>query len=672
MTINDLPLRNKDAVGDIATLADGQVLLPSFVVRRGDGLYVDISAMDSHELFLRFVERVFSAGTCFSGLDHDLFGKLLFDYAPADIAALLGRFEAEGRPPELRLASDIVPFPAERQALYRGIKLLDRGEAAEYLFEQVTVDAEIQVPRYGDADPADESGEQPLLGYDTQTVSERAYLDFDEFVAAAWNKGLRYGIDAAAVREAIARDKAERLLVARQKPPLQGSDANIEEQTDVLHRDDSPRIRPDGRMDLRHFRNRFPQVVAGMPLFKKVPRIEGVSGWNVSGSELPPEVVKDFDVGTLAGPGTRVERTGDGRELVVAAMDGFLNIDAQSGQVSITDKIINKEGVSARTTGDLALSGDEYEEHGEVQEKRVIEGRHMTFFAAVFGSIVSNGGRIVIKQALSGGAAKSPGGSIVVEGSASRATLEARRGLIEVAQAEGSLLIGQVVRVGRAVGCEIVADEVVIEQAEGCAIAARSATIGVATARKHEGTILTLLLPDIEHYDKEIEKAAAAGTAAEAALAARRITLAALAEQPDMKTYLALQPKIKAGTLAMTPAQEANWQKLLGRLGPALREYSRLHGEAQNLQATIAESGQHIETLRQERSDALVAVRCAIGEVKGETIVRSRQVRPDQPPLASLPAKELHLKLREAGAAAERLFGGDSGSVSWSPDQGLM
>ena len=664
MTENDPRAASEGAVGNLATLGDGQVLLPGFIVRRGDGLYVDLAAMDSPELFLSFVERVFVAGTRFAGLDYDLFGKLLFDYTTADIAALIDRCEAAGRPPELRLAGDIVPFPAERQALYRGVKLLEDGAAAEYFFEQVTVDSEIQVPRYGDVDT---NGDYPILGYDVQTVSERAYLDFDEFVAAAWNKGLRYGIDAAAVREAITRDKAERLIVARQKSPLQGSDASIVEQTDALHRDDSPRIRPDGRMDLCQFRNRFPQVVAGMPLFKKLPRVPGTSGWSVAGSELAPEVVKDFDIGTLAGPGTGIERSADGHELVVAAMDGFLNIDTQSGQVSITDKIINKEGVSARTTGDLALAGDEYEEHGEVQEKRVVEGHHMTFFAPVFGSILSDGGRIVVKQAISGGAAKSTGGSIVIEGSASRATLEAKRGLIEAAQVEGSLLIAQVVRVGRAVGCEIVADEVVIEQAEGCAIAARNATIGTTAARRNEGTIVTLLLPDLEGYDKEIEQTAAARTAAEAAIAARRTTLAPLAEQPDMKTYLALQPRIKSKALAMTPAQEANWLKLLGRIGPTLREYARIHGEVQGLQGNITESTQRIEALQQERAAALAAARCAIGDVQGETIVRSRRVRPDEPPLASLPAKELHLKLREAGAAADRIFGGDSGSVAWPP-----
>lgn len=652
------------AVGDLATLVDGQVLLPGFVLRREDGLHVDLAAMDSPELFLRFVERVFVSATRFAGLDYEAFLKLLFEYTTTDIAALLDRCAAAGRAPTLRLAADIVPFPPERQALYRGVKLLEGGAAAEYFFEQVTLDREIEVPRYGDADA---NGDCPILGYDSQTVAERAYLDFDEFIAAAWNKGLRYGIDAATVREAIARDKAERVLVARRKPPQQGHDASIEEQTEALHRDDSPRIRPDGRMDLRQFRNRFPQVVAGMALFKKLPRVAGVSGWDVAGHELAPEAVKDFDIGTLAGPGTRVERGADGQEFVYAAMDGFLNIDTQSGQVSITEKIVNKEGVSIRTTGDLALAGDEYEEHGEVQEKRVVEGHNMTFFADVFGSLESDGGRIVVKQAISGGAARSPGGSIVVEGAAARATLEARRGSIEAAQAEGSLLLARSVRVGRAVGCEIVADEVVVEVAEGCAIAARSVSIGATAMRRQEGTIVTLLLPDVERYAAEIATAAAARKAAEAALAPQRSALAGLAEQPDMKSYLTLQPRIKAGTLAMTAAQDANWQRLLGRIAPTLREYARIHGEVQALQAKMQEAAARIEELATERAAALAVVRCAIAEVRGETIVRRRVERPDAPPLAGLPAKELHLRLREAGAAAERIFSGESGAVDWAP-----
>lgn len=654
--------------GDLVSLAEGQVLLPSFVTTRPDGVWVDVSALDSPELFLRFVERVFGAGARFAGLDYDLFRNLLFDYSPSDISDLLERSEKAGKPPVMRLADDIVAFPPERQALYRGAKILGDGEAVEYLFEQLSRDVETQVPRFDEEAAPDEAGVRPILGYDTQTVAERVYLDFDEFVAALWSKDIRYGIDAAAVREAIRRDKVERLSIAHSKPPQPGNDASIAEQTDALHRDDSPRILPDGRMDLRHFRNRFPQVTEGTRLFKKMPRQSGAPGWNTMGKELAPEEVKDFDISTLAGPGTRIVRGDDGNEYVVAAMDGFLDIDAKTSQLSINDKIVHREGVSARGTGDLALSGDEFEEHGEVQEQRVVEGLHMTFLADIFGNIVSNGGRVLIKQKISGGSAKSPGGSITVEGAALSATLEANPGSIEVAQAEGSLLIGQKVHVTRAVSCDIIADEVVIEVAEGCAIAARNLTIGEAKARKNVGTTVTLLLPDIHHYETQIEAINAERKAAEDTLAVNKEAQGQLTVQPDIKAYLSLQPKIKSGALVMTPEQEANWQKLLVRVGPTLREYAGISGKAKSLQQTIDEASERIGVLQQERVAAMSMVRCEIRAADEETLVRARMIAVDAPPLASLPIKELRKNLREAEAGDERIRSSGDGYL-WPPEK---
>ena len=42
------------AIGNLATLADGQVLLPRFVLERQDGLYVDLSMLDSGREFIQF------------------------------------------------------------------------------------------------------------------------------------------------------------------------------------------------------------------------------------------------------------------------------------------------------------------------------------------------------------------------------------------------------------------------------------------------------------------------------------------------------------------------------------------------------------------------------------------------------------------------------------------
>jgi hypothetical protein len=472
-------------IGNIVDLKAGELLLPPFMQQEPDGLYVNLAAVDTGRPFAQFAERVFAARARFAGLDYKLFLDLAFLWEPQDIDAAMAEFERKGRAPLLRVARDIVAFPDERRDIYRNVKIGAGGAAAEYMFEPVSVERV-------ETDATAPDGVRVTL--------ERLYPDFDEFVAALWLKGVRFGIDAKAVREAIARDKAERLPIAAATPPVEGKDAGIDEQTDLLRRDDAPRLLPNGRMDLNHYRNRFPQVSTGTRLFKKVPRVLGRSGWNVDGKELPPTAVKDFDLETLAGPGTQLLREGSDLYLV-AAKDGFLDIDTKSGQVSIVDKIVSREGVSMRTTGDLSLSGDDYEEHGEVQEKRKVEGHNMTFLADVFGHILSDGGRVTLKQNLSGGNVTSPNGAIAVAGKALRAHLEARGGEISVERAESCVIVAERVRIGQAVNCDIVAGEVVVEQSTGCTIAARSAQLASTSARREEVTRVVLLLPDMVPFE---------------------------------------------------------------------------------------------------------------------------------------------------------------------------
>jgi len=651
------------AFGNPALLEAGQVLLPGFVARREGGLYVDLAALDSRELLLRFVERVFAGGARFVDLDYPLLLKLGFESSPQDMAHWLDEFEAAGKTPEVRLCADVVPFPAERQSLYRGLKVAADGTAAEYLFEPLVIDREIEVPV---AVESGVPGAPPMTQMTITTISERARLDFDEFVAALWLKGLRYGIDAVLVRSALAPERPERLTIARRKEVTPGRDASIEERCDALHRDDTPRILPDGRMDLRKFRNRFPQVTAETPLVQKLARVDGISGWSVGGAEITPPLPKDFDIATLAGPGTRIVRSAQG-EFIVAARDGFLNIDTRSSQIAITEKIVSHEGVSARTTGDLDLAGDEFEEHGEVQEQRVVEGHHMTFFADVFGEIRSNGGRVVFKRGISGGSATSTGGSIRVEGSASRARLEAKHGTVEVALAENTLIAAHTVRIGRAVRCQIVAAAVDIDRAEGCAIAARNVHIGTTAARRDEGTVVSLLMPDLERFAMDIEAMRKDLDESAAATATALEEIARLGTDPELKTYLAVQAKMENARLARNAVQERQWQSLKMRAAPRLQVLAKLDAKARQLQALCAEYKNRIDALQQKHSDALAAVRCVIDDVKGETRVRRRTAHPDAPSLANLGARELLIALREAGEPDERIFTGDSGSVCWPP-----
>lgn len=647
------------AIGNVADLREGQILLPAFVGRRPDGLFVDLLAVDSRGLIAEFVQRVFVSGARFVDLDYELFLNLLFLWEPADIDRRLAEFKNRGQPPQVRLAADIVPFGEERRALYRTVKILDGGRGAEYMFEQISVEREV---------------EDPSVPEGKRIVSERLYADFDEFVAALWEKGVRFGIDARAVREAIARDKAERLTIARFVAPREGKDAGVDEQSDQLHRDDAPRRLADGRIDLSQFRNRFPQVTKGTRLFKKIPRVSGVSGWDVAGKEIAPKPIKDFDIETLAGPGTEVVRE-SGLELVVAAQDGFLDIDAQSGKISVVDKIISREGVSMRTTGNLSLQGEEYEEHGEVQERRSVNGHHMSFFADVFGNIVSDGGRVTLKRNLSGGTIQDPGGEVVVEGAASRSEISVPDGSFRANHAENCIIIGGKVRIGRAVRCDIVAEEVAIESSEGCAVAARRIAVKTSTTRKDEASALTVLLPDLARFDAELARLADAREASEGRIGKFSAAMQALTAQPDMKSYLSLQPKIKAKTLIMSAAQQVQWQALLARLAPTLRQVAALNSEIQSSRQAVADTDAEIATVAEARRSAGQGLFCKIEVVAGDTVVYQLRQSSEDKALASLPAKELHKRLREPGARAVRLFFGVSGSFEWQPppeeDDGL-
>ncbi|HEX8962516.1 MAG TPA: flagellar assembly protein A [Rhodocyclaceae bacterium] len=636
-------------IANVVDMKAGEVLLPGFMQLADGALYVNLAALESRQPFAEFAARIFAAGARFDELDYDAFLNLAFLWEPRDIDAALAEFKRKGRPPLLRIARDIVAFPQERRDIYRGLKLAADGKSADYLFEQVSVERE---------------EDDPAVPGARRSVSERLYPDFDEFVAALWQKGLRFGIDVKAVREAIARDQAARVIVAASKAPVDGKDASVDEQTDLLHRDDAPKLLANGRMDLKHYRNRFPQVSAGTRLFKKVPRVEGRSGWNVEGKELPPAEVKDFDLATLAGPGTEVVRDGSG-EYVVAAVSGFLDIDDKSGQLSIVDKIVSREGVSMRTTGDLSLAGDDYEEHGEVQEKRKVEGHNMTFFADVFGGVLSNGGRVTIKQNLSGGTAQSPGGSVVVEGAASRALVEARGGEVTIDRAESTTVFAERVRIRRAINCEIAASEVVIEQAEGCTIAARKVLLQATSARRDEATRVILLLPDLTPFDDQRKALEAGRTEAQAQCERLGAALQTLAAQPDMKSYAAMAPRIKAKSIVLNPAQQAQWESLVARVAPTLRKAAALTAEIKRQGEYAAGAEKELADVARARREAMLGIACRVESVGCDTQIYARRPVFGETPVASVPAKALHKQLQELLVDAERLYTGHQGSAEW-------
>lgn len=640
-------------VGDAASLRAGEVLLPSFVEQRAAGLFVDPAGAARDGGILPFVERVFTAGARFADLDYPVFLNLLYGLNAPPAAPV-------------RLAADIVAFPPARRALYRAAKIAPDKSTAEYLFEPVEIEIEETVPVFG-APAADGSVE--VLGEEVRKHGEPARLDFDEFVAAMWEKGVRFGIDPAGVRAAIQSAQPTRLLIAHALPPTPGRAATIEEKTDALHRDNAPKIRPDGRMDLSQFKNRFPQVAGGTRLLQKLPSIPGKLGRDVAGAPLEPEAVPDFDFSGLAGPGTTVVKGADG-EFIVSAQDGFLNVDAQTNQVSVTEKIVSHEGVSMKATGDVVLTGDEFEEHGEVQDKRGVEGLHMTFFADVYGRIVSRGGRVIFKASIAGGQATSPGGSIVVEGRASRATLEARGGEVQVEFAEGCTIVASRVTVNHAVNCDILGEAVAIGVSEGSAIAGKQVKIAQSTTRKDTETIVSVLVPDMKRHDQEVAELEEARQQAKKLLAAQDAKLAQMQEDSGFKQFLALALTIAKGGAKLSPQHQANWNSAQARFAPQMREWQAAQQVCATARKKLETLAAQLAALAEQKMHAGDGIGCTIESVTGDTLVRRLAFQQDRSITEGTQAHDLAAHLRELGTGDDRLFWAGTGEFSWNCNPG--
>lgn len=619
--------------------------LPAYVLLRPEGVFITLSPPPAQDILRLFVERLFSNEARFTGLDYAKFTSLLYD---SDFAASLGSAS------ELRIASNIVRFPAQRKELYKGVNIVNNGERAEYMFEPVSMEVTTEEPVYG---TPGEDGVAPIVEYKRKVETRPAKLDFDEFVADMWIKGARFGIAADAVRDVISRGTSIRMDIALKLDPTDSKDAEITEESDTLRVDNAPMILPNGKADLRRARNRFPQVAKNAPLLRKIPRSLGKPGFLVTGATIEPRIPADIDLSKLAGEGTRIDNTAKG-ELLLANMDGFLCFDENSSEIWVTAKIENRGGISAKSTGDISLAVDEYVEHGEVQEGRVVEGKHMTFRSDVFGSILSKGGTIRFEGNLSGGRAQSIGGDIVVKGRAINARIEAWDGKITAAFADSCTIIGKSVSIERAVNCEIIADELQLEVAEGCAIAGKKIRIKSSNARKHLETVITVLLPDFSALDQQLAQAKTNLTQVDNALHAKSREITAAQSDPAFVKYLAIATKIKEGSIKLTEAQQFEWQKIVRQFAPIMKGSDELNNKHLALR-------NEIERLSQLRATSGGEECCEIGEVLGDTIVRKLNSNLGIAAFRDQPARELKEKLRQHGTQQERIFSKAHGSLEW-------
>src|SRR3989338_1648777 len=123
MAVSDLP-------DDITEIPPEELMLPGFISIRPEGVIIDLRALTLvTEGFELFVDRLFTGGMRFSGLDYAAFLKLLYD-----ASWLVGM---QGKCAEAKIAKKIIRFSPQRQTLYSAVKLIAGRSRAEYVFEPV-------------------------------------------------------------------------------------------------------------------------------------------------------------------------------------------------------------------------------------------------------------------------------------------------------------------------------------------------------------------------------------------------------------------------------------------------------------------------------------------------------------------------------------------------------
>jgi hypothetical protein len=600
------------------------------IARRPDGVYADPAVLGT--TLAAAVDGILRGDSYFVGVDYPVLLQALYDSGP-------GSAHAQGGAGGLRFASSIAPFDPGRRALYRSVKISD-GQA-EYYFEPVF-----------------------LTGPDGAETAAR--LDPDEFIADMWLKGIRFGIDVAAVRAAIDTGQAGRVVVARRLDPVPGQDAHVVEVSDDIHRSDAPRQLSNGKLDLMSFQNRFPQVQKGTRLLRKVPRAAGVPGIELSGIVIEPGVPRDLDLSAWCGLGTTVERTGEG-EFLVAQQAGYLSVDGKTSRISVGDKIVSHDGVSARTTGNLQLTGD-YEEFGEVQEKRTIEGESITVHGDVFGHLLSRGGTVLLNQNLVGGSARNRRGDIRVRGVASSAVIQASGGEVVLERAENCVVSGARVTVAHAVNCEILGEQVEVGVAEGCAIGGLRVTVGSSAPRRQGEMVVIAMHPDRAGIEQALTQVGERVAQFAELVARHKAEMGRLTGQPEVRAYLQLAARVRKNEITLTPEQVPQFQKMAHAQAPLLKAIAKLSQDLKALEAEQQAGMALLEQLGTQRADNATQCSVDVRAILGDTHVRAWAFRPDGASIYDLPARDVKARLRGA-LPTTVLFSGSGGAYAWRSDQ---
>ena len=624
--------------------------LPAFLAAREQGLFIDAAQLPAPPAFFDFVEQLLNSGRRFADLNYPLFLDALY------FPERLNKFAAA-----TRLARGVVPFHTGRQSLYKGVRLLEEDSLAEYFFEPAVMEVEYDHPLYGGAD---ESGNCPITGYEKRLRTQPTMRDLDEFIAAMWIRGIRYGLVLPVISAAIAHNKADRVVIARRLSASPGKNASIEEVFEGLQQSNAPAI-VDGKINLKRFQNRYPQVPKDCVMLRKTPMQQGSMGITVRGEKITPEPPKDFDLTTLSGEGTRIEARPEGLALI-ANLRGFIYKNKESPMMHVVETIETTDAIDAKNTGDLDLSVDDFIAHGEVQEGRIIKGKNMRFNAPVYGNLESQGGSIELQDNVGGSHINLIGvGTIHAVKRVYNTRIEAAQGSVFIHYAENTTIVAGSIQVGEAVNCTLISDRIKVDAATSCHIAAKNIDIGVSRDRRGSPTQATLLLPDTSAIALAKKQKQAMIDNGHVFVGERAEQLLKIKNDPDFAKYLAARQAVQAGKIKLTPEVQARLQQLHRIHAGSFKTIERLMDEIKRGKEVVQRKTEELALYCEEEEVKASGHKCFINDIQGETAVHAKVAYVNLAEFSAKAANTLLTWVQTLKTDDHRIFNGDAGSVAW-------
>ena len=543
-----------------------------------EGAFVSVHKLNESGPFLAFVQEVFSKGYYLSELNYPNFCGILYDFK---------RFRSKNE--KAFLAKALITLPAEKKPLYERFKIKD--DTAYYEFGPIFLPGE---------------GRRDI----------EININFDELVAAAWNKQICFGLKEDVIRQKLKSRFKGLNVIAQATTPKNGEDARLEHII-KLEKDYSPVEDPrTGRLDLKRNKCTFPQIADKLQnkIIRKVRATEGSPGYHLNGKIIPSKPGHDVELKTMAGEGTEVV-TESGTEYLAANRVGYIVSDPKTGKICVTSEAQNHSPIGPET-GNLEIKAAHIVQYNDIQNGYSIKCKNISVENGdVSGEIVSERGRIEIKGNVSSGRLIAQDGTIIVKGIVMmNAYLECLHGRIELQTVENSTVIGESISIQSALNCNIIGESISIANLQSSKVTGVSVIVENVAASGKKGEVTDIVIPILDMQDKRIRVISHILEEKKVILPDQETRLKNLRENKILLTYLE----------AMKAEDGPTMNALRRHAIPIMNDMSKLTKEVDSTKEEIATIEDNLRKLTADQDSRVENLRktqrCIVENAPGETV----------------------------------------------------